>query len=65
VQGGIFEIFFPAAVIESDFHYPAGYCRICEWQVGQPIMHIESVATTCAAASVAFATARFTIFSTT
>ena len=56
---------FSAAVVERHFNDPAGSLGIAEWQVGQPIMNIEPVATTCSAAAIALATAWFTFICST
>jgi hypothetical protein len=65
VKGGIPKIFFSAAVVEGDLNNSAGNSGVCKGQVGQPIVHIKSVAAACTAAAIAFATAWFTIFCTT
>jgi hypothetical protein len=41
----ILEIFFPAAVAECHLYNSAGYCRVCKWQIGKPVMYIKSIAT--------------------
>jgi hypothetical protein len=65
MKGGIAEIFFSAAVVEGNLYNSTGNGGVCKGQMGQPIVHIESVAAACTAAAIAFATAWFTIFCTT
>lgn len=59
LQGIISEEFFSAAIIEADFYHPAGSFRVAEGEVGQPVVHIESVATTGTTTAVALATIGF------
>jgi hypothetical protein len=59
LQGAISEEIFSAAVVETDFHNPAGTFRIAKGQVGQPIVHIEAIATAGAASAIALASIGF------
>jgi hypothetical protein len=59
LQGAIPEEILSAAVVETDFHHPAGSFRITERQVGQPVVHIEPVATAGTASAVALASIGF------
>jgi hypothetical protein len=57
MKGGIAEIVFAASLLETDFNNFTTAIGIVERQVAQPVMHIQTVTTAGAAATIAFTAA--------
>jgi hypothetical protein len=65
MNSGIFKIIFAAAIVETYFHNTATAFAITKGQIGQPIVHIHTIATATGTMSMTFTTPWSTVFSGT